>query len=44
MAELSLYDIVGTEGVAADLSHINTGAKVLPCAVEAELSSKSPAS
>lgn len=31
MSELSLYDIVGTEGVAADLSHINTGAKARPC-------------
>lgn len=28
VSELSLYDIVGTPGVAADLSHINTGAKV----------------
>ena len=28
MSELSLYDIVGTEGVATDISHINTGAKV----------------
>ena len=25
--ELRLYDIVGTEGVGADLSHINTDAK-----------------
>ena len=28
VGELSLYDIVGTEGVAADISHIDTGAKV----------------
>lgn len=28
VTELSLYDIVGTEGVAVDISHINTGAKV----------------
>lgn len=28
VADLSLYDIVGTPGVAADLGHINTGAKV----------------
>lgn len=28
VGELSLYDIVGTEGVAVDISHINTGAKV----------------
>jgi hypothetical protein len=26
----SLYDIVGTEGVGADLSHINTSAKARP--------------
>ena len=29
---LSLYDMVGTPGVAADLSHINTSAKVEVCA------------
>lgn len=28
VTELSLYDIVNTPGVAADLSHINTAAKV----------------
>jgi malate dehydrogenase len=28
VSELSLYDIVNTPGVAADLSHINTPAKV----------------
>lgn len=28
ITELSLYDIVNTPGVAADLSHINTPAKV----------------
>jgi len=28
IAELALYDIVGTPGVGADLSHINTPAKV----------------
>jgi hypothetical protein len=26
----SLYDIVGTEGVGADLSHIDTSAKARP--------------
>lgn len=26
--ELSLYDVVGTEGVAADLGHIDSDAKV----------------
>ena len=26
--ELSLYDVVGTEGVAADISHINSRAQV----------------
>lgn len=26
VSELSLYDIAGTEGVAADISHINTKA------------------
>lgn len=35
IGELSLYDIVGTEGVGADLSHIDSSAKVLallgPC-------------
>lgn len=28
VTELSLYDIVNTPGVAADLSHINTASKV----------------
>ena len=28
ISKLSLYDIVGTPGVAADLSHINTQAQV----------------
>ena len=28
MTELSLYDIAGTPGVAADVSHINTAAQV----------------
>lgn len=28
VTELSLYDIVNTPGVAADLSHINTNSKV----------------
>jgi malate dehydrogenase len=28
VGELSLYDIVGTEGVAADLSHIDSSVKV----------------
>ena len=28
IGELSLYDIVGTEGVAADLSHIDSSVKV----------------
>lgn len=28
ITELSLYDIVNTPGVAADISHINTAAKV----------------
>ena len=31
ITELSLYDIVGTPGVAADLSHIETPAKVYAC-------------
>ena len=29
VGELSLYDIVGTEGVAADLSHIDSSVKVV---------------
>lgn len=29
ISQLSLYDIVGTPGVAADLSHIETPAQVL---------------
>lgn len=29
ISELSLYDIVHTPGVAADLSHIETGSKVV---------------
>lgn len=28
VGELSLYDVVGTAGVAADLSHMDTAAKV----------------
>lgn len=28
ISHLSLYDIVGVNGVAADLSHINTSSKV----------------
>lgn len=28
VSDLSLFDIVNTPGVAADLGHINTGAKV----------------
>ena len=28
VTELSLYDIVNTPGIAADLSHINTASKV----------------
>lgn len=28
IGELSLYDVMNTPGVAADLSHISTGAKV----------------
>ena len=31
----SLYDIVGTEGVGADLSHINTSAKARPAGCSA---------
>ena len=30
ISELSLYDIVGTEGVGADLSHIDSSPKVNP--------------
>jgi len=30
ISELSLYDIVGTEGVGADLSHIDSSPKVGP--------------
>ena len=37
MTELSLYDIAGTPGVAADVSHINTTAQVKACAGDAEL-------
>ncbi len=33
VSQLSLFDIVNTPGVAADLSHINTGAKVSCCVV-----------
>ena len=28
VSELALYDIVGTPGVAADIGHVNTNAKV----------------
>ena len=31
VGELRLYDIVGTEGVGADISHISTSAKVIAC-------------
>ena len=31
VTQLSLYDIVGTPGVAADISHINSKAKVQVC-------------
>ena len=31
IGELSLYDIVGTQGVGADLSHIDSSAKVQSC-------------
>ena len=37
MTELSLYDIAGTPGVAADVSHINTTAQVKGYAGDAEL-------
>ena len=37
MTELSLYDIAGTPGVAADVSHINTAAQVKGFAGDAEL-------
>ena len=37
MTELSLYDIAGTPGVAADVSHINTAAQVKGYAGDAEL-------
>lgn len=30
VSDLSLYDVVGTPGVAADLAHIDTAAKVTP--------------
>lgn len=30
VSQLSLYDIAGTPGVAADVSHINTAAQVFP--------------
>ena len=33
VSDLSLFDIVNTPGVAADLGHINTGAKVSSCGV-----------
>lgn len=33
VSNLALYDIAGTPGVAADVSHINTRSKVLPCNV-----------
>ncbi|KAK9868231.1 hypothetical protein WJX84_011521 [Apatococcus fuscideae] len=39
VAELSLYDVVGTPGVAADLAHIDTAAKVT-CATGPEELSK----
>ena len=35
IGELSLYDIVGTEGVGADLSHIDSSVKVWRRAVHA---------
>ncbi|KAI3640276.1 hypothetical protein MIR68_001154 [Amoeboaphelidium protococcarum] len=38
ISHLSLYDIVNTPGVSADLSHINTGAKVTGHKGDAELS------
>ena len=37
VTELSLYDIAGTPGVAADVSHVNTAAQVKGYAGEAEL-------
>jgi malate dehydrogenase len=37
VTELSLYDIAGTPGVAADVSHINTAAQVKGFAGDAEL-------
>jgi malate dehydrogenase len=37
VTELSLYDIAGTPGVAADISHVNTKAQVKGYAGEAEL-------
>jgi hypothetical protein len=37
VTELSLYDIAGTPGVAADVSHINTAAQVKGYAGDAEL-------
>jgi malate dehydrogenase len=37
VTDLSLYDIAGTPGVAADISHINTGANVEGFAGEADL-------
>jgi len=38
--ELSLYDVVNTPGVAADLSHISSPAVCSPCAVIIKLRSK----
>uniref|UniRef100_A0A7C9EHM3 Malate dehydrogenase n=1 Tax=Opuntia streptacantha TaxID=393608 RepID=A0A7C9EHM3_OPUST len=37
VSDLALYDIAGTPGVAADVSHINTRAKVVGYAEEKEL-------
>ncbi|CAM6095116.1 unnamed protein product [Calypogeia fissa] len=37
VTHLSLYDIVGTPGVAADISHVNTPAEVVGFAGEADL-------
>jgi len=37
VTELSLYDIAGTPGVAADVSHVNTAAQVKGYAGDAEL-------
>lgn len=31
VGKLALYDVAGTAGVAADISHINTTAEVNPC-------------